>query len=291
MKSPLFSSMHTHTIFCDGKDDVETMCRCAYEKKICSLGFSAHAPITKKTGIKSDWNLKDEDVDKYVEQVLAAKNRWRGKLEIFLGFEVDYIKGLRSAIDSDIKAVNPDYLIGSVHYVIPANGAEPFTIDGPLEEFEKGIKEGFGGDAQALMHYYYDALAEMTALGGFEILGHADLIKKNCQSKNYWPKEDEACRQAEIARAAAEAGLTAEVNTGGINRRKISDVYPSLSFLRLLRENNVPVIITSDAHCAADIDGNYQIALQTLIQSDYKEHLIFLGKDNHKIIWQKEKLS
>jgi len=290
MTSPVFSSMHTHTVFCDGKDDVETMCKSAYEKKLYAIGFSAHAPVTQKTGIKSGWNLKDENVGKYVEQVLAAKNRWKGKLEVFLGFEVDYIKGLRSAIDSDIKAVNPDYLIGSVHYVVPPNGAELFTVDGSFEEFEKGINEGFGGDARALMHYYYDALAEMIALGGFEILGHADLIKKNAQLKNYWLKEDEACRQAEIARAAAKAGLTAEVNTGGINRKKINEVYPSPSFLRLLRENNVPVIITSDAHRAQDIDGNYQAALQTLIQSGYKEHFIFMGKNNHKIIWQKEKI-
>jgi len=290
MTSPIFSSMHTHTVFCDGKDDVETMCKSAYEKKLYAIGFSAHAPVTKKTGIKSDWNLKDENVDKYVEQVLEAKNRWQGKLEVFLGFEIDYIKGLRSANDSDIKAINPDYLIGSVHYVIPANGAEPFTVDGPFEEFDKGVKEGFAGDARALMHYYYDAQAEMIAMGGFEILGHADLIKKNCQSKNFWLKEDEACRQEEIARAAAEAGLTVEVNTGGINRGKINEVYPSPSFLRLLRENNIPVIITSDAHRAEDVDGNYQTALRTLIQSGYNEHFILKGKNNQKIIWQKEKI-
>jgi histidinol-phosphatase (PHP family) len=275
--------MHTHTIFDDGNDDVETMCRAAYEKKLCAIGFSAHAPITKKTGIESWWNLKDDLVDEYVEQVLSAKNRWKGKLEVFLGFEVDYIKGLRSAIDSDIKAINPDYLIGSVHYVIPENSSEIFTVDGSPEEFEKGVKEGFGGDVQALMHYYYNAVAEMIALGGFEILGHADLIKKNCEDKNYWPQEIEACRQREIALATAKAGLTVEVNTGGINRGKIRDVYPSLSFLRLFREHNVPVIITADAHRATDIDGNYEIAMQTLSNAGYKEHVISFQKlkDNY----------
>ena len=273
MKAPLFSSMHTHTIFDDGEDDVETMCRAAYEKKLYAIGFSAHAPITKKTGIESWWNLKDDLVDQYIEQVLSAKNRWKGKLEVFLGFEVDYIKGLRSAIDSDIKVINPDYLIGSVHYVIPENGSGIFTVDGSIEEFEKGINEGFNGDAQALMHYYYNAVAEMIALGGFEILGHADLIKKNCLDKNLWPKESEACRRREIARAAAEAGITVEVNTGGINRGKIRDTYPSLSFLRLFREYNVPVIITADAHRAADINGNYETAMQTLSNAGYEEHI------------------
>jgi histidinol-phosphatase (PHP family) len=286
----MFSSMHTHTLFCDGKDDIETMCRAAYEKKLCAIGFSAHAPIAKKTGMKSEWHLSDERLDEYIEQVLEAKRRWQGKISVFLGLEIDYIKGLRSAVDSDIKALNLDYLIGSVHYVIPANGAEPFTVDGPIEEFTKGLNEGFGGDAQALMHCYYDAMAEMTAIGGFEILGHADLIKKNCNNKKLWPEESEACRQKEIAAAAAETGVTVEVNTGGINRGKISDVYPSLSFLRFFREYDVPVIITSDAHQAEDINGNYDKALQTLIYADFKEHVIFLGKNNGKTLWEKVKI-
>jgi len=289
-EKPLFSSMHTHTVFCDGKDDIETMCRAAYEKNLFAIGFSAHAPITRQTGIESDWNLKDERLDEYIEQVLDAKKRWLGKIEVFLGFEVDYIKGLRSPLDSDIMAVNPDYTIGSVHYIVHPNGAKPFTVDGPPEEFTNGLNEAFGGDAQALMNYYYDAVAEMTALGGFDILGHADLLKKNSQDKNYWTEESEACRQREIAYIAAQSGVTAEVNTGGINRKKIRDVYPSLPFLRFFREFNVPVIITSDAHRAEHIDGNYDTAVQTLIYADFKEHVLFYGKNDKKSLWKKVKI-
>ena len=287
---PLFSSMHNHTLFCDGKDDIETMCRAAYKKKLFAVGFSAHAPIFKQTGLNSDWHLKEERLDEYVSQVLSAKNRWQGKLEVFLGLELDYIKGLRCAQDSDIKALNLDYIISSVHYIFPANGAQPFTVDGPPEEFEKGLKEGFNGDAQALMHSYYDAVAQMIALGGFDILGHADIIKKNYQDKNYWPVEDESNRQREIAHACALTGITAEVNTGGLNRKKTKDVYPSLSFLRLLHECKVPVIITADAHCAQDIDGCYDTALQTLICAGFNEHTLFYGKINGKAVWKNEKL-
>jgi len=286
-QQPLFSSMHTHTVLCDGQDDVEIMCRAAYEKKLYAIGFSAHAPITKHTGIESSWNLKDEKVDEYVSQVLAAKSRWKGKLEVFLGFEVDYIKGLRSPLDSDIKEINPDYIIGSVHYIVHPNGSEPFTVDGPPEEFERGLKNTFGGNAQALMHYYYDATAEMIAMGGFDILGHPDIIKINNKEKNLWPQEIEFCRQKEIAHATGKADLIVEINTGGINRKKTSEVFPSLSFLRLFQEENVPVIITSDAHKAADICGNYDIALQTLICADFKEHIIILGKNDKKIIRKK----
>jgi len=289
-KQQLFTSIHTHTTFCDGKDDVETMCRTAYEKKLFGLGFSAHSPIEKQLGRESGWNLREKDVDKYVTEVLAAKERWHGKLNVFLGYEADYIKGRRSPLDNDITALNLDYIIGSAHYLFPENGTPPFTVDDNADEFERGLLEGFGGNAQKIMHIYYDAQIEMIQEGGFDILGHADLVKKNCQGKNYWLQETEAERQREIAQAAAKAGLVIEVNTGGINRKKINDVYPSLSFLRIIREYNIPVTITSDAHRAQDINGNYDIAIETLKLADFKEHVLFIGKINGKAIWQKEKI-
>lgn len=282
-----FSSMHTHTIFCDGKDDIETMCRAAYENKLYAIGFSAHAPIAKQIGSESEWNLRDDLVEDYVTGVLAAKQRWQGKLKVFLGYEVDYIKDRRSPLDSDIASLNLDYTIGSVHYLYYNNNF--FTVDGPKEEFERGFKEGFGGDALKLMSSYYDAVLEMITAGGFDILGHVDLLKKNLQG-SYLPEETETIRQREIAAAAKKAGLVVEVNTGGLNRKKINELYPSLSFLKILREFDIPVIITADAHCAKHISGNYNIAVDTLVCANFKEHVLFKGRINGTAIWQKENL-
>jgi len=287
---PLFSSMHTHTKFCDGKDDIETLCRAAYEKSLFAIGFSSHAPVDKQLGFSTDWNMKSTLAEEYASQVLVAKERWRGKLNVFLGLEVDYIKGKRSPLDNDIIKLNLDYIIGSVHFLFPENGAQSFTVDGPQEEFDKGLNEGFNGNAQKLMHAYYDAVGEMIQGGGFDIIGHADLIKKNTFGKNLWPYEEEAERQNEIAHKAAEAGLVFEINTGGINRNKIQETYPSLAFLKIIKKYNIPVIITSDAHCAKDIIGNYDTALNTLELADINEHLLFTGKINTKAVWQVEKI-
>ena len=283
----LFSSMHTHTNFCDGNDSVEEMCRAAFKKKLCAVGFSAHAPTEKQLGKVCFWNLREKNVSKYTEEVLAAKKRWDGKLNVFLGMEVDYIKGMRAPADNDIQSLNLDYVIGSVHYLYPEN-AEPFTIDGSEEEFYHGLNDYYGGDADRLMNDYYDAVLEMIDAGGFDILGHIDIIKKNTINKNLWPKENEISRQKETAQAASKAGIAIEVNTGGINRKKIDEVYPSLSFLRLIREYDIPLIITSDAHNAGDINGNYNTALQTLKTAGIKEHYIFNGRINRKIVWLKE---
>jgi len=283
-----FSSMHTHTLFCDGKDDIETMCRAAYEKNLFAVGFSAHAPIEKQIGRESDWNLKDKNVNEYVSQVNAAKQRWEGKLKVFLGYEADYIKNRRSPADSDITALNLDYIIGSVHYLYHEKNEFPFTVDGPKEEFITNLNEGYNGSGEKLMHYYYDAVLEMIEKGGFDILGHADLLKKNSQGMNYWREETELERQKEVALAAAKTGIVIEVNTGGINRKKINDLYPSLAFLRMIQELNIPVIITADAHNASQIDGNYNFALNTLKLANIKEHLLFNGKIDNKTSWLKE---
>jgi len=289
-EKPLFSSMHTHTVFCDGEDDIETMCRTAYEKNLYAIGFSAHAPIEKQLGIKSEWNLKDEKADEYIAEVLSAKKRWHGKLKVFLGYEADYIKGKRTPADSDIISKNLDYVIGSVHFLCP-EGTEPFTVDGGKEEFEKGLNEGYGGDALKLMNSYYDAVLEMISTGGFDILGHADIIKKNTYNRNLWPKEKEIARQREVAAAAAGKNFAIEVNTGGINRKKINDIYPSLTFLKIIQKYIIPVIITSDAHCARHINENYDIAIKIIKSANIIEHYLFNGRTDKEPLWISEKIN
>jgi histidinol-phosphatase (PHP family) len=270
----IFSSLHTHTIFCDGKDDVETMCRTAHAKGLAAIGFSSHAP-TDKAGFPTDWNMKSDRLEEYINAVNAARRRWEGKIAVYLGLEVDYIKGLRSALDKDIQDNNLDYIIGSVHYLLPPCGA-PFTVDGPVAEVEKGLAEGFGGDGEAMVNAYWDAITEMATLGGFDIVGHLDLIKKSntadrwfsTRSKNYLHRVEEA------ARAIVSAGLVVEVNTGGINRGYLNETYPSPEILRLLRQHNIPVLISADAHRAEDLDGHYAQALQTLLDAGYTDHAL-----------------
>jgi len=269
---------------------VETMCRAAFEKGLAAIGFSAHAPI-EKTGLNSNWHIQARRLEEYAREVRAARSRWEGKLAVFLGLEVDYIKGLRSALDGDIRGLGLDYVIGSVHYLIPPRGA-PFTVDGPAAEVEQGVTEGFGGDGEAMMHAYWDAVAEMTALGGIDIVGHLDLVKKNNGADRWFSAESGSYRQrlGETARAIAAGGFVVEASTGGMNRGHLAETYPSLPALRLLRQHKVPVTITADAHRAADLDGHYQAACQTLLDAGYGTHVVFAGREAGKPIWRERAL-
>ena len=283
------TSLHTHTIFCDGKDDVETMCRVAHNKGLAAIGFSAHGPIGK-TGLVTNWHIKDERLGEYIDEVRAARQRWEGKIAVYLGLEIDYIKGMRSARDPDIGALGLDYSIGSVHYLLPPHG-EPFTVDGPIEEVAKGIAD-FSGSGEAMVSAYWDAVLEMLAVGGFDIVGHLDLVKKwNAADRLFSTGNRYMRRVAEVVRVIAAGGYVVEVNTGGMNRGSIAEPYPSPEILRLLHQHNVPVMITADAHNANDLDGHYSTACQTLLDAGYTSHVVFTGRDDGKPQWRALTLS
>ncbi|MDR1373665.1 MAG: histidinol-phosphatase [Treponema sp.] len=291
------SCLHTHTNFCDGQDDIETMIRAAWERGFASIGFSSHAPLAKKTGMITDWHLSEDRLEEYCSAVRRARRIWEGKIAVFLGLEIDYIRGLAGPMDQNFQELGLDYIIGSVHYVL-SPGGEPVTIDGPLEGFEKLVREQFAGDGEELMRNYWEALREMIRAGGFDILGHADVIKKNNPEGTWFSLEEGAYRE-ELEKTAAllgleqraGKGLTVEINTGGLNRNKTSDTYPSLPLLRLLAAESVPVTISADAHRASELGGHYDRARKNLLAADYSASVFFEGRRAGLPRWTAESLT
>jgi len=284
--------IHTHTVFCDGKDDIETFCRVAYEKGLKSLGFSAHAPIFAKTGIRTAWHLKDERLEGYLESVRSAKKRWEGKLPVYLGLEVDFINGITGPADKDYREMGLDYIIGSVHYVVPPKG-EPFTVDDTLEIVEQGIKDGFSGDPMGMVELYLDSEEAMIRAGGLDVLGHPDIVKLHNEGNKFFNPQSSFYlkRIAALATILAEADIPSEINTGGFNRDKINECYPSIDFLKCLRKQNVPIVINADAHRAEELDGHYEDAIKTMLEAGYTETVLFKGKVNGKAVWKNHNLS
>ncbi|MDR1029402.1 MAG: histidinol-phosphatase [Treponema sp.] len=290
----VYSCLHTHSTFCDGQDTIETLCQRAYQKGLVSLGFSSHAPVYRKTGFCTDWHIQEDRFEAYLDAVREARQRWEGKIRIFLGLEIDYIQGLMGPGDRDYQGLGLDYRIGSVHYVIPPRGS-PFAVDDSPAVFEKGIREGFSHDPEALVEAYWDTVEGMILAGGFDILGHTDLIKKNkspYEGKSWFSLESPGYqrRMRGIADTIGASPLVVEVNTGGLNRSTIAETYPSCALLRLLQGNQVPVIITADAHKAEDLDGHYPAARETLVQAGYTHGVLFEGTINGVPQWRKEPL-
>lgn len=279
--------LHTHTDFCDGTDSVHDMCRAAYDKGLSAIGFSSHAPLPFRTA----WHLSADRLDEYAETIRAAADEWAGKLDVYLGLEIDFISGRSGPADGRFARLGLDYSIGSVHYLVPDNGAEPFTVDGPYEEWERGVREGFGGDGEAAAEAYWSAVAAMVSSGGFDFVGHLDLVKKNNGSDGEKLFFDPAGARYRAAAARAievirRTQVVVELNTGALNRGSLKETYPSQELLAALREIDARIVLNADAHKAEHLAGYYDEALRTLRAAGFSDTVLF-----EKGTWRSEPLA
>ena len=264
-----FSNFHTHTQFCDGANSIEENVLAAKKCGLYALGFSSHAirPFS------DDWHVKIEQFDEYCTKVrkIAQQNE---NLLIRLGFEADFIPGITAPTFENYAKFNTDFLIGSVHFVY--NGRGIFEADDSQEAVAKGINEFYDGNAKNAVERYFEQEREMLKKGGFSIIGHADLIRKPNANERFF-REDESWYKEQLRLTADEikrAGVVAEINTGGIARKKLKTPYPSREFLSMLFERGVPITITSDAHSANKIDFAFEDARKLAKDVGYTQHVV-----------------
>ncbi|MGN0729340.1 histidinol-phosphatase [Treponema sp.] len=262
------SNFHTHSTFCDGKNTPEEIVAAALERNLDILGFSSHSMYPFSSG----WHIPSNSHRDYADEIQRLKKKYSGKIKIYTGFEADYIPGICAPDFESYREFDPDFLIGSVHFVPCREGF--FEADGNPQDVRRAIDCFFGGNVKKAVQEYFFLEREMLAKCYFTFLGHADLIR--LQNLKGAPLFDENAswykkELKETARAAARAGVCVEVNTGGILRSGMKAPYPSPYFLSLLRELDVPVTINSDAHSAEGIDWWFEEAVEYIKKSGYTE--------------------
>ena len=108
MKS--LSNLHTHTLYCDGKNTPEEYIKKAIEKGFVSIGFSGHSYLD----FGEEWYMGVEGTVEYIKEIKALKEKYAGIIEVYLGLETDYYSNLNKNSKKDLGL---DYIIGSLHYV------------------------------------------------------------------------------------------------------------------------------------------------------------------------------
>jgi histidinol-phosphatase (PHP family) len=292
-------SLHTHTSLCDGAGTVDDYCRAAIEKHFSILGFSAHAPIEKLSGIKSDWHLKEGDLQKYLDEVSGAKIKYRGKLTVLSGLEADYVDGISGPADWNRRRaeLGLDFIIGSVHYIplpqrgIGLNQKKLFQeIDGTREKFLRLLTDGFRGNAGELVKTYWRCVKNMAEAGGFDILGHIDLVKKNNPDDELFSTKlsDEVYGQGFFSAldaitvqcqstwsATGKIPFAIEINTGALAREKYNDTYPSVEIMKEISLRQIPMTISGDDHSPASLGKFHDYAVSNAIKAGIRELYYF----------------
>jgi histidinol-phosphatase (PHP family) len=248
----------------------------ALELGLSWLGFSAHAPLPFSTG----WNMEAGKVQAYLDELGGLASEFRGRLGILIGMEADWIDGPAGpALSGQAWAPSLDYRIGSVHFVNAPDGYA-MTVDSPEEEFLRDMATHSPGGARPLVEAYYAGLAAMARRGGFDIIGHFDLPRKNNQGDRLFSEGQAWYRDAamEALEAAAASGAVLEVNTGGMARGRTDTPYPSAWLLREFRARGVPALVSSDAHSPGLLMAHADEALAALRAAGYREAVYLTDK-------------
>ena len=219
--------LHNHTPLCNhAEGTLIEYIEEAIKHKTEIFGFSDHAPMMYDEA----YRMSFEQMDTYMKEVLHVKELYKDKIEILLGFEVDYFP---NKMDKRVLEAKVDYLIGSVHFI------DDWGFDNP--EF---IGQYDREDIDAIWQRYFDLIEAMAKSKLFDIVGHLDLIKVF----KFLPKHKTVTELAYKALVAIkEADMTLELNIAGY-RKPIAEAYPSKELLEIAFDLGIPITFASDAH-------------------------------------------
>ena len=248
---------HCHATFSDGKNTPEEMVLAAIEAGSDSFGISEHYVSQKG----SSYSLKPEKEAAYKTEILRLKEKYKDRINFFLGTEIDYT----SPIPKDF-----DYVIGSVHF-FELDG-EYVDVDHTAEKQIDAANRYFGGDLVELACNYYDIMAKLPEKCKFDIVGHFDLVTKFNEGGKLFDENDK--RYIKAAENALEklvsTGAAFEINTGAISRGYRTEAYPNDYFLGIIREMGGSVTYSSDAHQAQYIFLGFEDAVAKAKRAGFK---------------------
>jgi histidinol-phosphatase (PHP family) len=226
-------------------------------------GFSDHIPMywlpleRRDPGIA----MPMDQLEAYVTDVIRLRDRYP-EIPIRLGIEADFVPGHEEALARLLEPYPWDYVIGSVHFL------GDWGFDNPAE-----VARYAEWDISELYARFFALELKAARSGLFDLLAHIDLIKKF----GHRPSHDLGRLYADVAARIAEAGVAIELSTAGL-RKPVREVYPNPRLLQECCHRGVPLVISSDAHCPAEVGWGFADAAALARAAGYTQVARFEGR-------------
>jgi histidinol-phosphatase (PHP family) len=274
-------NLHTHSRFCDGKEEPEDYVRQAIELGYHTLGFSSHAPVP----FENNFSLKDDKMEDYFSTIRALGEKYKSKINILLSMEIDFIPGITRDFTEFSKAGNLDYTIGGVHLVRNMEMDKLWFIDGSKQEtYDDGLQKLFKGHIRNGVEAYYGQIMEMVVTQKPDIIAHIDKIKMH--NKNRYFTEEESWYKDVVWKTlkliAAESNCIIEVNTRGLYKKRTDTFFPGPAILEQIHHLKIPITLSADAHLPNELNGYYEEAMKLMKEIGFREIIYFNNKGRIK---------
>jgi len=260
MQLDITGDFHMHTTYSDGTASVEAMCLAAIERGLRSIAITDHMPLPFATR----YALERPELERYRDDVAAAKRAFQGQLAIKTGLEIEYISAYSDWI-REIATLGWDHLLVSVHH-LPGAADGLHLVNGREEEFEP-LHAEFQQNPAALCQRYYQTLQEAVETGLFHCVGHLDVIKKFNPKFGHIDESSNRYRQLlhDTLDCMAQHGTMLEINTAGYSHPP-HEQYPSDWIIAAAAQRKIPIIFGSDSHGPQTI-GKHFAAIRQRFES------------------------
>lgn len=269
-------NLHTHTLYSDGKASMRKVVETALAQNMHTLGVSDHAPVS----FDNSFSIKPDQLQAYCQELNFLKQEFGHLIHLFLSLEMDFIPGISQPFTELKKQCNLDYVIGSVHLVGSNHPENLWFTDGPVRDtFDEGLARYFGNDIRKAVGAFYKQTNQMIEDEQFDVIGHFDKIKMHNQNRFF--TEDEAWYRSmvmETLQLIREKNLIVEINTRGVYKKRSDSFFPSGWILKQMKEMHVPVLVSSDAHQAEELQMLFPEAHIALKSAGYTEQMHFSNK-------------
>ncbi|MDP2359282.1 MAG: histidinol-phosphatase [bacterium] len=225
----MLPDLHLHTPRCrHAVGEPDEYAQAAWKAGLRRIVFTDHAPLDDRMDLVH--RMACAELEAYHDQIRALAAAWRGRLEIGVGLEVDWLEGFQEINRAVVGARDWDLCLGSVHFIPGAQGWDFIIRCAPERE-------------SAVLEAYWQAWGDAAASGLFHAMSHPDVYRMI--EREPLPGERElACRALD---RAARAGVAVECNTS-LLRKGAATLYPAPWLLEEVLARGMPLTSASDAH-------------------------------------------
>lgn len=249
---------HVHTYYSgDCSIAMEDYIAPALSKGIKGICFTDHLDIDFP-----NQNVKFHfDYSKYLNEINQLKDKYKGKLEIFVGIEFGMQPHILEIEQSFFLNKSFDYILGSLH-----TAGRKDLYDG---DFLQNHSEH-----QGIIKYFEDLIYCAKNFKRYNNVGHLDVIARYV-SKGGFNASSYMDYIEEVLRIVIQENKGIELNTSG-KRYDLPNFHPEPSILKLYKDLGGEVItLGSDSHNPSTLAHGFDEAAELLQRSGFKYYTIF----------------
>ncbi|MEE9131989.1 MAG: histidinol-phosphatase HisJ family protein [Gemmatimonadota bacterium] len=258
---------HLHNQYsADGRGSTKETCQAALELEFDEICHNNHVETFNPES--GDWVVDLVEARERFEQIQHEIERLQPEnpeLRILFGAEFEYRREWVETLDALIDSVDFDLIIGSVHVV---DGHQ--VSGGSIGDYfkDRDISDTYGR--------YFEVVEEMLEWGGFDVVGHFDMVKRF--GAKYYGPFDAGPFESQVRgvlEKMVDKGFGLEVNTSGVVQAP-AEPYPGLDILKWAKEAHVATVtIGTDSHVPTSFEQGWEVGDLLLRRAGFTEITLF----------------